>query len=316
MVGQNALHRSQNYRNFATLINAGVPIIDGLESIALGLRGRDRNELEKTLRSLRGGLPLHRAVPEGSPLDRSLLKLGEANGNLTEILNYLASYYEERSNIQKAMKSACLKPAFLILSSLLLGSLPQLVSGELNFAQYLLKTVPPLLIVVSLGATLVQFIRSTDGAFLLKIPWIGKKVENFSLERFFLGLLVSYKAGASLDSALELSYSMVAIPNLRVAIQKTRARQGKMGFAAALATTQVIRERHLAELRTGEMAGTLETAFERIRQELRRENLDSIDQFVTWTPKIIYFLAMVYVGWGIVSSFRTILDKTFKEIPM
>lgn len=317
MIANAPLLRSQGYRNFATLLHAGVPVIEALESIAAGLRAREREDLAKIVKLIQGGLPLHQAMSIRLPvLDCSLLKVGETNGNLTEILNYLSNYYEERHTLQKAVRSAFFKPGFLLFSSLCLGSLPQLVSGEFSAKVYLIKTAIPILILATFALILIQFVKKTDGAFLLPLPWIGKKVENFSLERFFLSLALSFKSGCSLDTALHLASHIVANPRLIRAAQQTRARQGKMGFANALATTQIIRERHLAELRTGEFAGTLDTAFERIRQEMRRENLATIEQFVAWTPRVIYFFAVLYVGWGIVSSFKSIMEKTMKEIPM
>ena len=315
MIGKTSLGRSQGYRNFATLIDAGIPINEGLQSIAQSLQGEDRKNLELIIAKISRGSPLHTAMSDLPPLDRAIVRVGETNGKISDTLRYLASYYEERNTIEKAMKSAAVKPALLIASSLFLGDLPALIGSQITFKHYLLTSLGPLAVIFALGYFAFQYLRATDGAFLLNLPWIGKKAEAFNLERFFLCLGLCFKAGCDIGTALDLASGMITSPQLKRAIQQTKARFGKVGLAPALASTGVFRERQILEVRTAEMAGTLDTAFERIRADLRAENLATIQLFIDWAPRVIYFFATIYVVYGIISGFQKNMAETLKQIP-
>lgn len=315
MFGQSADARSRFYRNFASLINAGVPIIEALESLSQGLKDRDRSFYEAFLQFVRSGQPLHRAMAQFPPLDRALVRVGEVNGTLTETLRYLANYYEERHALGRSFRSALVKPAFLIVASVFLGDLPKLVAGEFTLRLYLLRTLPPIAVLVGCGIVLIEYTSRTDGAYLRKLPMIGKKAEKFALERFFLCLELGIRSGCSLDTALDLASAMVASPKLKLAVTQTRARQTKLGFAGALTQTRAFDERYLADLRTGERAGQLDEACFRIRKDLREQNLETIEQFKDWMPKFIYLLAALYVAWGIVRSYTEIMNQAFRNMP-
>ena len=315
MIGKTSLGRSQGYRNFATMMDAGIPTIESLQSIAQSLKGEERQNIELMVQKISRGSPLYAALAHLPPLDRAIVRVGETNGKLADVLRYLASYYEERNTIEKAMKAAATKPALLIASSLFLGDLPALVGSKITFAHYLLTSLGPLAVIAALSYFAFEYLRSTDGAFLLNLPWIGKKAEAFNLERFFLCVGLCFKAGCDLNTALDLASGMINSPNLRRAIQQAKGRFGKIGLAPALASTGAFRERQILELKTAEMSGTLDSAFERIRSDLRTENLATVQLFIDWLPRVIYFFATLYVVYGIISGFQHQMAETMKQIP-
>ena len=315
MFVQSADVRGRFYRNFASLVNAGVPIIEALESLRAGLKTRDHQEYESFLNAVRSGQPIHRAMAHFASLDRALVKVGETNGTLVDTLRYLASYYDERHVIGRNLKNALGKPAFLIVTSIFLRDLPKLVGGELTLALYFLRAIVPLTVLAIIAFFLIQITSRTDGSFLLPIPWLGPKVQRFSLERFFLCLELGIRSGCSIDTSLDLASSMINNADLKRAVAQTRARQTKLGFANALAQTRAFDERYIADLRTGEQTGQLDETCHRIRNDLREQNLETIEQLKEWMPKIIYLLAAVYVAWGIVQSFTAIMNQAFSRLP-
>jgi general secretion pathway protein F len=108
-------------RQFATLVAAGVPlvdmltvVIDQLESKRLGIVLRDVREKVTRGSSLANALALH---PDYfSEMYVNMVRAGEASGRLASILASLATYGERRSMLKGRVTAALIYPAILALA--------------------------------------------------------------------------------------------------------------------------------------------------------------------------------------------------------
>lgn len=107
-------------RQFATLIRAGISIVDATNILA---RQTESKNLKKVLiqieDELRGGQSFSDAAekhPKIFPaLFTNMIRAGEATGSLDETLDRLANYYEKQYDLNKKVKSALTYPISILL---------------------------------------------------------------------------------------------------------------------------------------------------------------------------------------------------------
>jgi len=110
-------------RLLATMVNADIPIIDGLE-IALGQvpEGPFRQVIRRLINDIQSGLSLSEALEVHpsvfSKLYTAMVKAGELSGKLGLILEQLFSFIERMENLKRKITTALIYPSIILLFSL------------------------------------------------------------------------------------------------------------------------------------------------------------------------------------------------------
>ena len=104
----------------AGMESAGLPLPDGLAVAAQQARRRDfRSFLEQAFRSCQNGASvgetLERAGSMAPPIVASMIRAGEAGGNMLQALRGLADYFHGRRRLFAAMRASLLYPMILLL---------------------------------------------------------------------------------------------------------------------------------------------------------------------------------------------------------
>lgn len=187
-------------RQFATIFNAGLPLLRGLEALAnqtvnpqLGVIIRQVSE------DIRAGFSLTRALQKHprvfSPVYIALVRAGEMAGALGEILDRLAVMMERNYNLQAKVRASLTYPAFIFVVCLaitiflvtyIFPSFVSLLEGldmQLPWPTLILIHVTNALknpvVITLMGITLVL------GGFLLK-QYISTPLGRRQLDRFLL----------------------------------------------------------------------------------------------------------------------------------
>ena len=113
-------------RQLATIIAADIPLIEGLETIAIQA---EKPAFTKVIRevaeAIRGGSSLSAAVAKSPKLFSefyvSLVKSGEVSGRLEQTLLYLADYLERSQALNSKIKGAMAYPMFIIFALGIVG---------------------------------------------------------------------------------------------------------------------------------------------------------------------------------------------------
>src|SRR5574337_1737236 len=106
-------------RQLATMIDAGLPLVQCLETLASQQPNR---QLKKTLTEIRvdveGGSTFAAALKRHptvfNPLYANMVEAGEAGGLLDTILNRLAVYIEKAMNLRRKVKGAMIYPSTIV----------------------------------------------------------------------------------------------------------------------------------------------------------------------------------------------------------
>jgi type IV pilus assembly protein PilC len=225
-------------RQFATLINAGLPIVRSLYVLAEQTQNR---KLEDTIDAVRKDLEAGSSLSEAleqhpkvfNRLYVEMVRAGEIGGMLEEVLLRIADQLEKEADLRRKVKSAMVYPLFvvsfaiLILSILLIFIVPifakmfEDLGGKLPLftrivmgASDILTSLWGVFVYAGMGAAVFLFLRwkKTEhgrriwGRISLKIPFkIGDVVQKVALARFARTLGTLSAAGVPILQALEIT---------------------------------------------------------------------------------------------------------------
>ncbi|MET3697380.1 type IV pilus assembly protein PilC [Bacillus oleivorans] len=332
-------------RQFSTLIQAGISIVEATQILA---KQTDNKLLKQSLsdieEKLREGRSFTQAVSEHPkifpPMFVHLIRAGEVGGNMDEILDRLAVYFEKQYETRNKVKAALTYPVFIGIVSITVlifllttvvptfstmfaslgAELPFVTKMVLSASQFFLKWWWFILLIV--GATTAgiwYFIKSEDGQyyfdyFALKLPIVGMILRKFALARMTRTLSSLYA------SSVPILQSMSIIENVVGNEVYVRALQDvKRSLEKGQSMTKPLQE-HWAfppmvvqMIATGEKTGAMETVLGKVADfyeadvSIATEKLKALLE-----PVLITFLAGV-VG-VIVASIALPMFSVFESI--
>ena len=201
-------------RLLSTMVNANVPLVDGLE-IACEQTGEGKLHQVllrliqdiKSGRSLSEALAVHPAV--FSRLYVAMVRAGEISGKLGVILEQLYSFMERMSNLRRKVISALIYPSIILVLSVVIAGifmlvfipqfknnfgemgdkLPSITRFVIGFSDWLQSAAPYLFIALAVtGLGLFRFFRTPRGRRFLdrmrvRMPAVGQLVRKVILVR-------------------------------------------------------------------------------------------------------------------------------------
>jgi len=318
------------YRNLATMLQAGVPIIRSLQGAAgtYGPFGRAFNGIAKVVANgdtMANGMARHRNV--FSKLDIMLVQAGETAGDLPNTLKELAKWYEFQSRIKRNIISGSILPMMVLHVAAFIAPLPGLIlsmlgKGNMSTSDYLFRVVQILLIFyipISCVIACILLRRKIPEVGVLFdpvvgiIPLVGKALKQWALSRYCRVFGTLLKAGVPIvqctEIATELAGNTVVAGWVKGGIASARAGNPvSEGFSRSL--PRIFLESWYVGEETGELA---ESA-----QRLAESFADSAEflfmQLSVWLPRILYALVslmliyMILVASGAIGYVATISD--------
>jgi len=216
-------------KRLAILLNAGVPILEGLRMLQKQIRGRSAQYvLMEIAKGIEEGLSLHSCLEKFhnffGDFFINVVRVGESTGTLHQSLEYLAEELRKQRDMKKKIISALVYPCLIVVATigitvLLITSvfpkiLPvlQTFKGELPFTTRTLIWVSHLfltegwLILSVLLIVIISFIvlvrkskkfRLLVDTVSLKLPLVGKLFKYYQIANFCrtLGILLKSDAG-------------------------------------------------------------------------------------------------------------------------
>lgn len=311
-------------RQLATLIGAGVPILESINAI---LEQLDNLKFKKILVAVKEKLSeglsladsLERTSKVFSPLYINMIRAGEASGALEVVLLRLAEYLEGQVKLRNRFISTMVYPVIMVVLAtgvvafLMIKVIPKVVVifQDVNQA---LPVYTRILIFIShfmadywylligLAVLMVYAIRryrkTPEGRekidiLMLKIPILGKIVKLRAVSRFSRTLATLLKSGIPLLQSLDIVKNIVNNVVLEKTIEDARdlISEGS-SIAEPLRKTGVFPPMVIRMISVGEQSGELEAMLEKIADTTDNE----IDTFVSaltslLEPVIILLLA-------------------------
>ena len=112
-------------RQMATLVGAGIPLIQALDILSTQVEKQKFREVLRDMhQQVQGGKSFSDSMDKHqkvfSALFINMVRAGETSGSLEEILDRIASYLEKTSALQKKVKSAMMYPAGVTIMAFLI----------------------------------------------------------------------------------------------------------------------------------------------------------------------------------------------------
>jgi len=329
-------------RQLATLIGAGVPLLQSLETL---VEQTERTKLRETVRGLKedvqGGKSLSEAI-EKHPLIFSnlfvhMIRAGETSGHLEEILDRAATYMEKTSILQKKIKAALTYPAvvsvmaFGITTAMLIFVIPKFA----EIFQSLNATLPTptrvlidvsafvranflmiFLLLIGLFILFRQWAATKRGRFIwdsvkLKMPIFGNLFLKVSISKFARTFSTLIKSGVPILSSLEIVAHTSGNSLLEELILGTRIAVSKgEGLSGPLSESPLLPPMVVQMMAVGEETGELEKMLVKIA-DFYDSQVDSAVSSLTSLiePMVIAFLGVV-VGGIVFAIYLPILNLT------
>jgi type IV pilus assembly protein PilC len=327
-------------RQFATMINAGLPLVQALDILA---KQSDNPALKEVIRQVVFDVESGHTVADAlrkhpkafSDLYTNMVAAGEAGGILDTILLRLAVFLEKADALMRKVRGAMIYPgvilsvAVIAVGVLLLFVIPVF---EEMFASVGMALPLPTRVVIALskglktywwailGAMLGTFFlfrsyyATNDGrrnidAMLLKFPVLGDVLRKSAVSRFTrtLGTLIS--SGVSILEGLEITAKTAGNRVIQDAIMESRASiAGGESIAGPLQKSQVFPPMVISMIAVGEQTGGLDEMLSKIADFYDEEVDAAVSGLLAMMePVMIVFLGIV-VGGMVVSMYLPIFD--------
>ena len=311
-------------RQFATMIDAGLPLVQCLEILASQQENKIfKKALVAIRQSVEGGMTFAAALKQHPKVFTSLyanmVEAGETGGILDTILNRLAAYMEKAMALKGKVKSAMIYPstivtvALVVVVFLLVFVIPTFKTMFEGFGAALpLPTEIVLMIsnivrkyflyavavIIAAIVSLRMWYKTPGGklaidSFMLKTPVFGLLIRKVAVAKFTrtLGTLIS--SGVAILDGLDITARTAGNRVVELAVQRTRASiaEGKT-ISEPLKASGVFPPMVVQMISVGEATGALDTMLGKIADFYD----DEVDTAVANLTALLEPMLMVFLG--------------------
>jgi type IV pilus assembly protein PilC len=311
-------------RQFATMIDAGLPLVQCLNILGSQLESPSFKKIVKQLTSdVEAGSTLSEAMAKHKNAFNSLfinmVAAGEVGGILDDVLLRVSSYMEKSDALKRKIKGAMMYPIVVMTvaigatATLLIVVIPNFVT---MFASSGVPLPLPTKVVVGMSNFLQKYILVLIGAgvgltflfkryyatdqgektidnFKLNMPMLGDLVRKSATARFSRTLGTLLRSGVSILEALDITARTAGNRILQDALLKARTSiGGGETITAPLAEAGVFPPMVIQMVNVGEQTGELDKMLEKIADYYEEE----VDAAVESLTSIIEPIIIVYLG--------------------
>ena len=326
-------------RQLATMMAAGVPMVQGFEIVAGGqTNSRMKDMLVAIKTDIEGGSALNealRAYPvQFDELFRNLVRAGESAGVLDTVLDTVATYKENIESIKGKIKKAMFYPAgvlavaVIVSTILLIFVIPQFETVFANFGAELPAFTQMLvgasrfmvanwwLVLLIIVGSIVGFVmaykRSTKlqhfvGRVLLKLPVVGEILRQSAISRFARTLGVTFRAGVPLVEALDSVAGATGSIIYNEGVKRIRD-DVSVGHQLQLAMrqTDLFPNMVVQMVAIGEEAGALDKMLFKVAEFYEEEVSNAVDSLSSLLEPLIMVVIGVLVGGMVIGMYLPI----------
>lgn len=327
-------------RLFATMISAGLPLVQSLNVLA---RQSQNRRLGKVIQEVRRELEAGRTLAEAmgrhsrvfSDLSVNMVAAGEAGGALDTVLVRIADFLEKQRTLARKVRSALVYPAMIVTvatAAVLVMMIFVIPTFQEMFASANLPLPLPTRLVMAMSESVQSYWWAALGVFValgiagvrawqspsgrltadrlvLKAPVAGTLVRKVSVSRFSRTLATLISAGVPILKALDVTAKTAGNRVIHDAIMRSRASiAGGATIAGPLEESGVFPPIVVRMIDVGEQTGGLDEMLSKVA-DLYDDEVDSAVETLlsAMEPAMIVILGLV-VGGMIVAMYLPIFS--------
>ncbi len=326
-------------RQLATMMQAGVPLVQTFEILASGSENPAVKKLLNAVKTeIEGGSSLSEALSKHpaqfDELFVNLTRAGETAGVLDTILDTIATYKENIEAIKGKIKKALFYPASVIAVAvvvsavLLIYVVPQFEAVFANFgaelpaftqmivqASKFLVSYWWLALMIAIGFGFAFFMamkhswtfRRFLDRMMLKLPVVGLILHQSAISRFARTLAITFKAGVPLVEALDTVAGATGSIVYSEAVQRVKedvavGHQLNLGMRQ----TNLFPNMVVQMVAIGEEAGALDTMLLKVAEFYEQEVSNSVDALSSLMEPFIMVVIGTLVGGMVIGMYLPI----------
>ncbi|MFT6340725.1 MAG: type IV pilus assembly protein PilC [Alcanivorax sp.] len=328
-------------RQMATMMKAGVPLVQAFEIVADGLDNPSMKDLVLKLKvDVEGGNNFAGALSKHpdyfDDLYCSLIDAGEQSGALETMLDRVALYKEKSEALKQKIKKAMKYPATVVVAAvivtaiLLLKVVPvfeELFHGfgaELPaFTQFVISLSESLqenfffivIFLIAFSAIFVQLkkrseaFRNSLDRLVLKLPIVGDLAFKSTIARYARTLSTTFAAGVPLIDALDAcagATGNVVYRNAVLQVKEDVSTGQQLQFA--MRSTGVFPAMALQMTAIGEESGALDAMLEKVAIYYEDEVDNAVDGLTSMMEPLIMSVLGVVIGGLIIAMYLPIFQ--------
>jgi type IV pilus assembly protein PilC len=328
-------------RQIATMLSAGVPLVQTIEMIG---KGHSNGNMQKLLgdisNKLQSGIPLSECLREHpkyfDDLYCDLVNSGEQSGALETIYERIATYKEKAEALKSKIKKAMTYPisvlviALIVTSILLIFVVPVFQDIFASFGAEL-PAFTLLVIAISefmqaywyfglAGIYIASFLfkkahinslsfRDSVDRKILKIPVIGMLLEKAAVARYARTLSTTFAAGVPLPDALESAAGASGNAVFRIAILEIRAEVSSgMQMNLAMRNCNIFPDMVIQMVAIGEESGAVDDMLAKVATIYEQQVDDAVDSLTSLLEPMIMAVLGVVIGGLIIAMYLPIFE--------
>lgn len=328
-------------RQLATMMKAGVPLIQSFDIVADGLENPSLRDLVLDIKNevaagnnFAGALRKH--PQHFDDLFCNLVDSGEKSGALETMLARVASYLEKTELLKKKVKKAMSYPisvvvvAFIVTTILLVKVVPtfdsmfQSFGAELPaFTQFVVKISEWmqeywLITIISIASLIFIFkeakvrseaFRDRLDRLMLKLPVVGAIIDKSSIARFARVLSTTFSAGVPLVDALDSVAGATGNVVYKNAVFKIRDEVSSgTQLQFSMKASGVFPAMAVQMVSIGEESGALDAMLDKVASHYEDEVDDLVDNMASLMEPVIMSILGVLIGGLIIAMYLPIFQ--------
>jgi type IV pilus assembly protein PilC len=326
-------------RQLATMLNAGIPMVQSFEIIGVG---NDKPAVQKLVLSIKSdietGNSLHQALAKHpiyfDDLFVNLVEAGEHAGALETVLEKIATYKEKTEALKKKIKKALFYPAAVLAVAIIVtvilllfvipqfeslfkgfgADLPAFTQFVVNMSRWMQSSGWMLLIIVAVVVTgfgyfykrsrpLRQFIDKLS----LQIPVIGPILKKSAIARYARTLATMFGAGVPLVEAMKSVAGATGNIIYQDAVLRMRDEIATgMRMQRAMENTGLFPNMVVQMIAVGEESGSLDEMASKVADFYEADVDAAVDALSSLLEPMIMVILGVLVGGMVVAMYLPI----------
>ncbi|TMM47728.1 type II secretion system F family protein [Colwellia ponticola] len=334
-------HIASITRQIATMLGAGVPLVQTIQMIGSGHdNGKMRKLLGDIATKLSSGIPLSDCLRDHplyfDDLYCDLVASGEQSGALETIYGRIATYKEKAEALKSKIKKALTYPiavlviAFIVTSILLIFVVP--VFQEI-FAGFGAELPAFTLMVIAISEFMQAYwylglagifissylfkrahrnsqkLRDSVDKNILKLPVIGDLLEKAAVARYARTLSTTFAAGVPLIDALGSAAGASGNAVFRDAILDVRAEVSSgMQMNLAMRNCKIFPDMVIQMVAIGEESGAVDDMLSKVANVYEQQVDDAVDGLTALLEPMIMAVLGVVIGGLIIAMYLPIFE--------
>jgi type II secretory pathway component PulF len=323
------------FRQLATMLGAGVPIYQALDTLG---NQRRHFRLRRAILDIRNAILAGERLSDAfdrhpavfPPIIRAMIRVGESGGVLEQSLRQIADYLENELELRRLLSRVTFYPKLVLVLIIPILMAPRVVLGFLGHTggSPLTDTLAGLVtqvlltLVVALAGLWLAFrvaMRSQTfrwlwGLMSVSVPWLGFTLKQLALARFGRALSALYQAGLPLSQAVRIAADACGNEYLAGQLKPASSKiEAGVSITQSLRETRVLPQMVMDMVATGENTGELGFMMEKVAEFYEEEGKVRSHQAGYVFGVVVYLMVAIFVAVILISFYGSYFASIFSQ---